>query len=302
MTTLWRIMKFAVQDMGRNFGLSSMTVLILVLMLLSINTLIIINVLTAESVKSVKNQIDVSIYFNVDATDKQMNEIKTVVKSFPEVTDTQFFDRDQVLAQFKEQHKDNQEILASLNELGDNPLGATLVLKTREPGDYQKVIKALEAPEYASIIEAKTFGDTEIAIQRIEVITSQVENFCAALSALFAVIAFLIVLNTVRVAIYTQRIEITIKKLVGATNWFVRAPYLFESLIFALISVLFSLGVILLGSHFLDPYVAVVFGRSGILTSYYKMHILMLLGTQFLAVLFLTIFSSLLAMRKYLRA
>ena len=287
--------------MVRNFSLSFMTVLILVLMLLSVNTLTVVNVITKEAVQTVKDQIDVSVYFSNDANDEQIQEVKSYIDSFPEVTDITYLDRDQVLAQFKEQHKDNTEIVASLDELGENPLGPTMIIKTREPQDYQKVITALTIPEYESIIEAKTFGDTEKAISRIQVVTTQVERFTLTISVLFAVIAFFIIFNTIRVAIYTQRIEISIKKLVGATSWFVRGPYIAESFIFSIISVFVSYIIIKIVLHFVDPYMAIIFQREAILVNYYQANLLYLLTIQFLVVLFLTVMSSLLAMRKHLK-
>ncbi len=301
MLSIFRVLKFALQDIFRNLGLSAMTVLILVLMLLSINTLIIMNTITSAAISTVKEQIDVSVYFNEDATQEEVDEIKNYVDSFPEVVDINYLDRDQVLDDFRAQHDDNPEIIAALDELGENPLGPTMIIKTRDPGDYVEIITALNVPEYETIIEAKTFGDTEKAIERINIITTQVERFGIALSVLFAVVAFLIIFNTIRVSIYTQRSEISIKKLVGASNWFVQGPYIFESLIFTLVSVAVIAGLVLLSFRFLDPYVEIVFGQSNMLFNYYQTNLIVLVVSQFLGVLFLTILSSLMAMRKYLR-
>ncbi len=301
MLSLLRIIKSAFQDIVRNLGLSFMTVLILVLMLLSVNTLIIINVLTSSAMESIKDQIDVSVYFDYQANDKQIAEVKSYIQSFPEVVGLTYLDKEQVLAKFKEQHNGDEEVLSALDELDSNPLGATLIVKTREPSDYKKVISALNVPEYENIIEAKSFGDTEKAIERVHIITTQVQRFGIGLSILFALIAFLIIFNTVRVAIYTQRIEISIKKLVGATNWFVRGPYVIESFVFTVLSVAITLGFLWLALRVVDPYVAIVFQKSSILTNYFISHKIVLLASQFLAVLFLTVISSLLAMRRYLR-
>ena len=297
-----RTIKFAFQDIFRNISLSLMTVLILVLMLLSVNTLLMIRFLTTQATQSVKNQIDVSIFFAHDATDEQITEIQSFIDSFPEVIESQNLSRADVLEEFRAQYADNADITASLDELGDNPLGPTMIVKTREPGDYTKIIEALRVPEYRDVVVAKTFGDTEKAITRINTITSQVERFSLLLTALFAIIAFLIIFNTIRVAIYTQRIEITIKKLVGATNWFIRSPYIIEALFFTLFSVAITLILILFATQFLDPFVEVVFGQPELLTGYFMSNILSLFGSQFLAVLLLTIFSSSLAMRRHLRA
>jgi cell division transport system permease protein len=301
MMSLFRIFRFACQDIVRNFSLSIMTVFILVLMLLSMNTIVAIRALTEEATRIVKEQIDVSIFFSHTATNEQIQEIRTVVTNFPETIGVTFYTSEEVLEQFRAQYQDSPDVITSLDELEENPLGPTMVVKTREPQDYQKIIDALQVPEYESIIEAKTFGDTEVTINRIEVITSQVERFSVALSTMFAVIAFLIIFNTIRVSIYTQRTEISIKKLVGATNWFVRGPYLVQAIFFTLFSIIIASGLVFVGVQSLDPHVAVVFEKNNVLTNYFTSNILLLTIVQIVAVLLLTTVSSTLAMRKHLR-
>ena len=302
MRSFFRATKFAFQDIIRNLSLSLMTVLILVLMLLSVNTLVVIKFFTSQATQSVKDQIDVSIFFAHTATDEEIVEVQNYIKSFPEVSNVVYLTKDQVLEKFKEQYSDNENIIASLEELDENPLGSTMIVKTRNPGDYNKLITALSVPEYEDIVVAKTFVDTEIAIERINNITTQVERFSVILTGLFAVIAFLIIFNTIRVAIYTQRVEITIKKLVGATNWFIRSPYIIESFIFTVVSVAITYFLMRFVAGLLDPYVAVVFKKDWLLTNYISSNIMMLVGSQFVVVLLLTIFSSFLAMRRHLKA
>lgn len=302
MLSFLRVIKFAIQDIVRNTSLSFMTILILILMLLSINTFIIIRILTESATENIKNRIDVSIYFNHAAQEKQISEIRKYIESFPEVINLEFFTRDEVLQGFRDKYSGNSEIVSALEELDENPLGATLVIKTREPGDYEKIIKALSVPEYENIIESKTFADTKKVITKIDIITKQIEKFSIGISAFFALIAFIIIFNTVRVAIYTQRVEISIKKLVGATNWFVRGPYIIEGIIFSIVSTVITYAIMILISSFLDPYISVIFGEPQFLTSYFNSNILLLLTTQFVGVMALTAISSFFAMRKHLRA
>lgn len=301
MLSFLRVIKFAFQDIARNFSLSFMTVLILILMLLSVNAVIVVRVLTAQAVTSIKDQIDLSIFFEPGVSEANIADIRSHVESFPEVTNITYLTREEVLEEFKREHAASDEILASLEELGDNPLGPTLIIKAREPSDYEKIIASLNVPEYEALIEAKTFTDTEKAIDRIQAITTQVEQFSFGLSGLFAIIAFLIIFNTIKVGIYTQRIEISIKKLVGATNWFIRGPYLVEAVIFSLVATIVTYAFIILSARFLDPYIAVIFTTPSFLTGYFVSHILTLVPLQFFAVLLLTACTSLLAMRRYLR-
>ena len=278
-----------------------MTVLILILMLLSVNTLLVIRVLTREAITSIKSQIDVSVYFENAVSQQSIDEVISFVTSFPEVIGTEYQSKEQVLEAFKKTHENDKHISEALAELKENPLGAVLIIQTRDPAEYKNIIDALSVPEYEDIIEAKTFDDTEKAIERIDMITKQVERLSYALTIFFAVIAFLIIFNTIRVAIYTQRIEIAIKKLVGATDWFIRGPYIVEAFLFSVLSTFLTAVIVFFAFRVLDPYVAAVFEQPSILTQYFFSHILLLLGGQFMAVLFLTIMTSFLAMRRHLR-
>jgi cell division transport system permease protein len=301
MQSFLRILKFAFQDLARNFSLSFMTVFILVLMLLSVNTLWSLDVLTKAAVAAVKKQIDISIYFVPEATDKNVNEIKSYVGMFPEVTSITLQSKDDVLAAFREQHKLQKEALDALAELGKNPFGPTMIVKTEEPKDYKKIIDALNVPEYENLIEAKSFDNHEDAIERLQNITNRIEKIGFGLTILFALISFLIIFNTIRVAINTQRMEINIKRLVGASNWFIRGPYFVESLVFTVLSIVLTMAIVFLGLKWIDPYLAVVLPNGFSLTNYFYSNMLMLFGVQALAVLILTLLSSGLAMRKQLK-
>ena len=296
-----RMLKFAFQDIGRNFGLSFMTVLILVLMLLSVNALWGVRIITKEAVSLIKDQVNVSVYFSSEAGEKNVTEINKYVSAFPEVVNVKLLNADEVLNSFKKRHSQSKDILGALAELNKNPFGPTMIIKTREPGDYKKIIKALSVPEYEHLIEAKSFDEHESAIEKIQNITSRTEKAVAGLVLLFAVISFLIVFNTVRSAIHTQKIEIGIKRLVGASNWFIRGPYLVESFIFSALSLLISGILIYFALSFIDPYLSVIFPSSFSLTNYYNSNILYVFGVQFISVLTLTILSSGLAMRRQLR-
>jgi len=301
MLALFRIIKFALQDIFRNFSLSFMTVLILVLMILSVNTLVILRVLTIEATKSIEDQIDISLYFQNNVSNEEIDELEEYMKSFPEVTSITFVSAEEALASFEEEHEGDDKILGSLVELDENPFGPNLILKTKEPEDYQKIIKKLQVPEYEDIIDTHTFQDTETAIAKISAVTSQVERFTYLLTILFALIAFIIVFNTIRISIYTQRTEISIKKFVGASNLYVRGPYILEGLIFSIISIIVAFTLLFFVVSFLDPYIETVLNQQVLLTNYFKSNIIYLLSFEFTAVLLLTILSSVLAMRKYLK-
>jgi cell division transport system permease protein len=301
MRSLLRIAKFAFQDIGRNFGLSFMTVFILVLMLLSVNTLWSLDVLTKQAVQLVREQVTVSFYLSPLASDKNISELKEYISTFPEVVQIKLINKDDVLKTFKERHKLNPEIGDALNELGDNPFGPTLTVRTKEPGDYKKIIDALSVPEYEPLIENKSFDGNESALDRVQLITSRIEKIGLGMSLLFAIIAFFIIFNTIRAAIQSQRTEISIKRLVGASNFFIRGPYLLEAVIYTVFSVAITIAIIFTSLHWLDTYISIIFTNGFSLTNYYLENMLYLFGFQSLAVLILTNVSSGLAMRRQLK-
>jgi cell division transport system permease protein len=302
MVSFWRVIKSAFQDLGRNIGLAFMTVFILVLMLLSVNLLLAVQVLTTEAVALVKDQVTINIFLKTTALDKDVDEIVPFIKSFSEVVDVKVYTPQQVLEQFKNRHRESKEVLEALKELDGNPFGPSIVLKTREPGDYEKVMSRLAIPEYQQIIDSKSFEGNESAVQHLQLIMNRVEVVVAGLSIVFAIISFLVIFNTIRVGIYTQRTEIGIKRLVGANNWFIRGPYLVESAIFTVLSVGLANTVLYFLFKRIDPYVSSLFSSTFTLTNYYTSHILYLLLVQSVAVLALTGVSSALAMRKQLKA
>jgi cell division transport system permease protein len=301
MRSFLRIVKYAFQEIGRNLGLSFMTIFILVLMLLSVNTLWSLDVITKKAVQVVRDQVTISFYLSPEADEQDIAQIKSYMSTFPEVTGVKLVVRDEVLKNFKDRHKYSTEVLAALTELGGNPFGPTITVKTREPGDYKKIIDALSVPEYEPLIESKSFDGNESALDRIQLITSRIERIGLGLSILFAVIAFLIIFNTIRVAIQSQRVEISIKRLVGASNLFIRGPYWLEAVIFTIISIGLTIGVIFFSLQWLDRYISIIFADQFSLTNYYQSNMLYLFGIQALAVLLLTIISSGLAMRRQLK-
>jgi cell division transport system permease protein len=103
------------------------------------------------------------------------------------------------------------------------------------------------------------------------------------LTILFAIIAFLIIFNTIRVAIHTHSMEISIKRLVGANNWFIRGPYIVEAFLFTALSVAITVGAVLFALRWIDPYLTVIFANGFNLTSYYTLNLVPIFGAEALA-------------------
>ncbi len=295
-----RVFKFAAQNIWRNLGLSFMTVTILVVTILSVNVLITLNALTQHGVALVEEKVDVSIYFKPEATANQVQEIREYLSTFPEVTEVQLQTPEAVMLAFREKHGNNADVLSSLDELSENPFGATITVRTEDPSQYDQVLSGLDTPDVNEIVESKTFDQHSDTIAKLQNITTSVSRLMIGVTALFALIAFLIIFNTIRVAIYTQREEISIKKLVGASNWFIRAPFLIDGIVYTLLSVGIAIGLLFALMQVLDSFARVALNNFSVIQLFKDSPMLFIY--QIVGVLLLTWISSALAMRKYLRA
>lgn len=298
----FRIIKFAFQNFWRNIWLSLMTISMLVLTLLTINVLLALNQVTNQVIQLVENRIEISVYFKDTADPKKINSAITYLRSLPQVKDIQEISADEALNTFKERHANDTVILASLDEIGKNPFGSTLVVKAYSAKDFDVIIDALNNPQYRDAIREKDFSDYQEIVGKIRATTAQVRTVGIIFSAIFALIAILIIFNTVRITMYIHREEIGIMRLVGASGAFIRSPFLFETVLTSFITTLIVAAIVYPSFAFLEPKMTQYFGGGSVgLISYFEQNGFMIFGIQFLILLIITMASTGLAMRKYLK-
>lgn len=299
---LFRVARFAWQNFYRNIGLSLITILILLTTLISFDVILLVRGLTGTAIQLVEQRIDVSLLFKADSPDQKMEEIKNLLAKMPSVESLIFKNRQEVLEEFKKNHKKDSGILSALAELNDNPLGAVLIIRAKNTENYEQIIKAVDIPEYNALIEEKTFDDHGPVIKKISLITSRVEQLGLVLGLILTIVAFLIIFNVIRLSIIMHGEEIGIMKLVGASNWFVRLPFLLEMACLSLLAWLVNLGLLYLAIYFTDPYVAKFFeGANFSLRGYFNQNFLLFFGGELVGLIILSFLSSSLAMRRYLK-
>lgn len=304
LTSIYRVIKFALQDFWRNIWLSFITILILVLALFSANLLIFFNALADTAVKLVEEKIDVSIFFKPEALESKINEVKLSLVALPQVREVGYISKDEALQKFKERHKDEPKILEAIKEIGDNPLGPSLVIKAYKTEDYPVILEKLNDPNVLpeDLVQDKNFNDHEVLIGKISNIKQKVGSGGLILSGLFSLIAILIVFNTIRVAIYTHREEIGAMRLVGATNWFIRTPFILESVLYAFLACLLTIVILYPLLGVLQPYLVNFFEGAGFdALNYFNDNFFKIFGWELLITIILSMISSSLAVGKYLK-
>lgn len=299
---IYRTFKFAFQGFFRNFWLSLVTVIILVLTLFSITLVAGINVIAERAIESVQEKVDVSVYFKSDVAEDEVLNVRYRVEELSQVEAVSYVSEEEALAIFKERHADDQIILDSIEQLDDNPLGATLIIKARNIDDYPSILAVLDSAAYADLIQDRNYDDNQEVISRLSVLSARIENIGMIISSIFVVIAVLIIFNTIRINIYTHREEIGIMKLVGATNWFIRAPFMVESIMYAFFAVGISLAILYPLLGVVAPQVDNFFqGYNFDLINYFDSNFLQIVGYQLGFAILLSFLSSSIAIGKYLR-
>lgn len=300
--TLYRALRFALQGFWRNIWLSVVTIIILVLTIFSVSLVSGINVVGREAVNALQDKIDVSVYFFPEVSESDVQNVQYRLESLGSVKNVTYVSREQALADFREKHKGDQEIIDSLNQLTQNPLGATLVIKAKSVDSYPVILEVLDDKDYQKLIQDRNFEDNQAVIDKLADISRRVERAALALSAVFIIISILIIFNTIRITIYTHREEIGIMKLVGASNWFIRFPFVIESIFYAIIAVVISLALLYPFVQLVSPQLQSFFDGSNFsLLGYFTSHFLYILVFQLGFAIILSVISSAVAVGRYLR-
>lgn len=276
-THLHRVILASFQSLLRNAWLGVATIIVLSLTLISVNVLVGMSVLLSNAANVVQDRVDVTVFFKRDAQKPLIEQAKFYIADLPQVKSATLVDPDQALKEFKERHAGDLGVLDALNELDTNPLGATLRIKARSPGDYPFIMETLKNPQFSAAIESKTYDDHADSIESVKKLGENARMIGAALIAIFALIGVLIVTNAIRVAIYTQREEIGIMRLVGAGSWYIRAPFAIQGMILALIALAIAGGFVAMAISWVEPNVRGLFdGGDPGLRSYFYSHWLQL--------------------------
>jgi cell division transport system permease protein len=302
MMTLLRIIRFTFQHFWRNFWLSLITVSMLFLTLLTVNILLGLNVLTDTVVRVIEERVDVSVYFKTTSSEETVRNAAGYLRGLSQVRDVEIIAPDEALERFRVRHEKNTFILSSLEEVGGNPFGYTLVVRAQSANDFSFILEALDHPQFRDEIRDRDFSNYASLVDRLMETMGKVRVFGFVLSGVFLLIAILIIVNMVRVTVFVHREEIGIMKLVGATNTFIRAPYILEAFVYGLLATIGVVVVIFPIVAILEPWFDAYFQTvHSNLFDYFVQNGLFIFGVEFVGISFITLIFTLFAMRKYLR-
>lgn len=216
--------KEAVNSLKRNglMSIASISTVALSLLILGMFLIMVLNLNHMAS--TLESQVQVSVYLQDGLSDVETREVGTRITKLPGVNQVIFIGKEEAMARFKQRLGDQQSILKALD--GNNPLPNAFEVKMDTPEKVKPVAQAIA--QFKGVENAK-FGQE--VVEQLFALTKMVRIFGVVLIGFLALAALFIISNTIRLTVFARRKEIGIMKYVGATDWFIRWPFLLEGII-----------------------------------------------------------------------
>ena len=301
-TNTKRIVKSGFVYFWRNGFISLSSVLIITLTLFALGGIIFAGAVLNYSLEEVKSKVDVNVYFVPSAKEDDILALQNKLQSLPEVALVEYISSEEALANFKERHVNDEITLQALEELGDNPLGAILNIRAKETSQYAGIASFLEseAGENGTFVDKINYYQNKEAIDTLTRMINGGTKIALVLTLILVLISILIAFNTIRLAIYIAREEISVMRLVGASNRYIRGPFIIAGIMYGAVSGLITLVFLYPATYWVSSVTGTFFsGFSAV--EYYIAHFLEIFVIILGVGIFLGAVSSYLAVRKYLR-
>jgi cell division transport system permease protein len=226
--------------------LSFAAVVVITLSLCALGGIVFAGAFGRSLLADVKDKVDINVYFTLNANESDIISLKKEIDALPEVASTTYISRAQALSTFRDKWQNNALIMQGLDEIGSNPFPASLNIKADDPGQYGSISNYLESknPTDANsvpIIEKINYQENKLIIDRLSRIIPTAEKGGFILAIVFLIVAIIVVFNTIRLIIYTARDEISVMKLVGASNTYTRGPFVVAGIMYGIASGIITL-------------------------------------------------------------
>lgn len=305
-TTFWRIIHAGIVNFIRNVSLAVAAIAVMVITLTIVLFSIVTNATLTHTINDIASKIDVSVFLKDDVTAAQADQLVSALQKQPDVKSVTYLDKQAALQSYINQNANNQT-LATAATLANNPIPATIVIKPRDLNRIQQIKDFLSQKNYAAMQtngSPSYSGDRQKAIENISHATNILRKIGLTAVIVFTFVSALIIFNTIQMAIFNRRDELRIMRLLGAGTWYIRGPFVVESIIYGLLSAIFS--VLIINSAFAASSNALQASSLGLLdinyaSQYFAAHFLDFLGFQLMLGILIGAASSVIATRRYLK-
>ena len=300
-----RVLTGGAKNFARGGAVSAATVLIMTVTLAIIGSLIFLSALLSYTLNSIKDKVDVSVYFVTTASESDILAVKGQLEKLPQVAAVTYTSATDALTAFRARHANDQLTLQALDQLGGNPLDASLEVRAKDPTQYESIVNFLEASPVlstsgTSIVDRINYAQNKDVIDRLSVTIKATRDIGLAVVLLFALASILIAFATIRLAIYTAKDEIGVMRLMGASNAYIQGPFVVAGVITGVASALMVLITLWPATWYAGAKTALWLGGFD-LAAYYGGHFLLIFGILMVSGIALGAVASVLAIHKYLQ-
>jgi cell division transport system permease protein len=241
--TFSRIFKFALQDFNRNKGIAVATIFVLVVTMTLVSGIFFFQGMMSYLTSVIQNKIDITAYFNEEISEDEILAVKeTILSSSDDIKYVEYVSKDQALASFNEKHGDSAVLEKALEQVGENPfLPALNIITNGETSQYEKISNILETSDYAKLINKVDYSEKKDTIEKVYSITSNINRFGIIAGIILILVAVMVVFNTIKLAVDSSKAEISTMRIVGASDWFVRGPFVIQGVLYGVIAFLISI-------------------------------------------------------------
>lgn len=299
--TFWRIATNGTLNFFRNAWLSIASTAVMTVALAVMLISVILNYGLNDALADITRKIDIAIFFKDKVSADQVKALQSDLDQVKNVVGTTYVDKAEALRRYREQYKDNATLLNAINEK-ENPLPASLEITVKNLEEIDPILQVTQKDEYIPIIDPdRSFQeDRQKTIQRIGNIKKFILQGGAIASFSFALIAVLIIFNTIRMAIFSRKDEVSIMRLIGATNGYIRGPFIFEAMLDGIVVAVFALIIGYLVIFVGGPKIVSFIDLTDTL-SFFQSHWTLVGFATILSGIAIGVFSSMLAMMRYLK-
>jgi cell division transport system permease protein len=305
--TFRRVLRTGLLNFVRNAWLAVAAIAVMVVTLTTILFSIIANATFNNTIQQITDKINISVYLKDSITVGQRNDLIEELRHQANVKNVKYVSKADALAKYRKDNASNQSLLQAISETG-NPLPASISIDPQDPTQIQNIKDFLDKPQNKALQDPQAgtsySGDRKAAIDKIAHATNVLQRVGVVAVLVFAVISVLIIFNTIQMAIFNRRDELTIMRLLGATTWYIRGPFVVESIMYGVIAAVASIAII--NAIFVTASSALQASSLGLLdiqysSEYFHSHFWKLLGLQLAIGVVIGAVSSVIATRRYLK-
>lgn len=301
-----RVFKNGLISFSRNVWLAIAAIAMMAVTLTILLFLIVSNSTLNHSISNITGKIDVTAYLKDSDSQAQVNKLTSDLQALPSVQAVTYTSKEQALSQYRAQNLNNVALLEAISET-NNPLPASLTVKPRDPNNLQPIRDLLNQPANLALQTDSNQSPDNTRRQAVDKIAHAAHFFQQAGIAgiaVFVIVSMMIIFNTIRMAIFNRREELTIMRLLGATTWYIRGPFVIETMIYGMLAAIFSV---------IACYLLFVVGSNGLNASslglldigyshdFITQHLAQIIVGQILVGIFIGAISSTIATRRYLK-